>query len=980
MNNSLSNINEIDRTDVAVSFKCQSNKLASVITIQASDLTVISQNIRSIYANLDDLRLNLCNFNFETDVIILTECQLDSNKNVPQIENYTSFHTTKHVNKADGVVAFIKNTHKASVKEIILNHASGLQIVIDNVIIIGTYRSPSIGNADEFIHSLNLYLDTIKRCKNVILTGDINISLIYNPDEASQGRSNRFNYLNMLATHGMLPGHILPTRGRNCLDHFIIKLCGANKSATIAVLDTTITDHAMIFLKLCSVKSTHLNINKKVKKVINYDRAIEYLKSENLNDLLTQADPNLITQGLITILQKCLALNTQTITVPGTKRIIKPWMTAGVLRCIRNRNDMQSKLRFDIENKTLKVTYKRYRNFCNKIIKKLKRDYDRMRLENAMKNPKKLWSTINNITQRKPPKSQNLELLDTASTPQESLDKINAYFATIGKQLAENIPAPNYMDAGVTLSPVTSFALMNTDSLEVYSVLMSMKSDSAPGWDKIPTHFLKVACNQIIPIIVHLTNKCFESGVFPIALKQTIITPVHKSGDKTDPSNFRPISVISVIAKILEKLINIRLLSFFSKNDTFSGSQYGFRKKLSTEDAVLALTSAIVENVDAGKKCLAVFLDLKKAFDTVSIPILLRNLHDVGIRGDPLKLLESYLTDRISRVGVGSTLSSECTVNYGVPQGSVLGPTLFLVYINKLCNMQLDGGRIFSYADDTAIVFTAGNWEHLKSRAEVGLARVADWLNIHLLSLNLQKTNYICFTKYNNSQPLLDFKIVVHRCDQNSTMTCSCTELEKIASTKYLGVMLDQRLSWHCHIELLMNRTRKLIWTFKVLRHVTSEHLLRLTYISLAQSVLSYCLTVWGGANKTRFLDLERAQRTLLKVMYYKPRDFSTELLYSSSDLLSVRKLYVLNTVLSKHKSLPYQQIETNSRRKRNVVQQMRVRSVFAKRQYVTSAAVLYNMINKELDIYNMTYTKCKSAVTKWLKAKSYAEIELIIS
>lgn len=312
----------MDHTDVAVSFKCQSNKLSSVITIQAPDLTVISQNIRSIYANLDELRLNLCNFHFETDAIILTECQLDSNKNVPQIENYTSFHTTKHVNKADGVVAFIKNTRKASVKEIALNRASGLQIIIENIIIIGLYRSPSIGNADEFIHSLNLYLDTIKRYKNVILTGDININLIYYLDETCQSRSNRFNYLNILATHGMLPGHVLPTRGRNCLDHFIIKLNGRNKNATIAVLDSTITDHAMIFLKISSVKNAHWSINKKVKKVINYDKAIECLKNENQNDLLTLADPNLITQGLITILQKRLALNTQ------TKRIIKPWMTA----------------------------------------------------------------------------------------------------------------------------------------------------------------------------------------------------------------------------------------------------------------------------------------------------------------------------------------------------------------------------------------------------------------------------------------------------------------------------------------------------------------------------------------------------------------------------------------------------------------------------------------------------------------------------
>lgn len=978
MNNCLTNITEIDHTDIATSFICQTDQLSSLITIQSSDFTVVSQNIRSIYANLDDLRLNMCKFNFEIDVIILSECRLDSNKNIPQIENYLSFYTTKHLNKADGVVAYIKNTHKASFKELILTHASGLQVDIENLTIIGIYRSPSTANADDFINSLNLYLNTITRNKNIILTGDININLIYYPDESTQGRSNRINYLNMLATHGMLPGHVLPTRGQNCLDHFIIRLDTCKKSAKIAVIESTVTDHFLIFLKISCFNRIH--VNKKIKEVINYDSALLQLKSENLNDLLALTDPDLIAQGLITTLQKSLALNTTTITTPRKEQFLKPWMTAGVLRCIRNRNVLQRKLKLDPENQTLKVTYKRYRNFCTKIIRKLKRDYDRSQLENAIKNPKKLWNIINNITQRRTPKSQNQELLKIEPTPEQSLDKVNTYFATIGELLAQNISTPRAetgSDASMPL--VTSFVLLSTDPGEVHTIVMSMKTDSAPGWDKIPVRFVKLANKEIVPILVHLINRCFECGIFPAALKQTIITPVHKSGEKKEPSNFRPISVISVVAKILEKLINIRLQNFFSKYKMLSKSQYGFRKNLSTEDAVLALTSTIVENVDAGNKCLAVFLDLKKAFDTVSVPILLRSLQDAGIRGNPFKLLESYLTDRSSRVGVGSILSSKRVVNYGVPQGSVLGPTLFLVYINSLCNMQVDGGSIYTYADDTAIVYAAENWEKLKSITEAGLVKIAIWLNTHLLSLNVKKSNYVCFSKYDSGQPSLDFRINVHQCEK-SMNSCSCSELKKVTCIKYLGVMLDQRLSWHSHIELLLNRTRKLIWTFKTLRHVASERLLRLTYLSLAQSVMTYCITVWGGANKTRFVYLERAQRSLLKVMYFLPREFSTNLLYSSTNLLTIRKLYILSTVLSKHKSLPYQHSVNNDRRKRNVVHQPRVKSVFAQRQYVNRANVLYNKINKELDIYNMTYKRCKFALTKWLKTKSYDEIEVILS
>ncbi|CAK1579105.1 unnamed protein product [Parnassius mnemosyne] len=378
---------------------------------------------------------------------------------------------------------------------------------------------------------------------------------------------------------------------------------------------------------------------------------------------------------------------------------------------------------------------------------------------------------IDSLTQRKPAKVQSLDLLKLTLSPQESVDTVNSYFATVGQQLAEgNIKNTTQQATNtniITNTQVISFVIFDTDREEIYSLLMSMKSDSAPGYDNIPAHFLKSAHKEIIPILVHLANLCSEQGVFPLALKQTIITPVYKSGDKFNPSNYRPVSVISVIAKILEKLINIRLIKFFSKFNILSTSQFGFRQNLSTEDAIIALTSRTVNHVDYGRKCLAVFLDLKKAFDTVSVPILLQNLNNHGVRGIPLKLLGDYLSNRKTRVKIGSITSSEATVTYGVPQGSVLGPTLFLVYINSLCNMQIEGGDIFSYADDTAIVFSANDWQQLKNRVETGLVKLGSWLNKNLLTLNLLKTNYICFTKYNNAQRPDYFNIKLHYCNNH---------------------------------------------------------------------------------------------------------------------------------------------------------------------------------------------------------------------
>lgn len=318
---------------------------------------------------------------------------------------------------------------------------------------------------------------------------------------------------------------------------------------------------------------------------------------------------------------------------------------------------------------------------------------------------------------------------------------------------------------------------------------------------------------------------------------------------------------------------------------------------MSTEDAILALTSTVINKLDDGGKCLAVFLDLKKAFDTVSVPILLKKLEHIGIRGIPLSLFKDYLTGRKQKVKIGEFISADENITYGVPQGSVLGPTLFLIYINYLSSMTLTGGHVFSYADDTALIFTGKTWECARKHAEAGLLQVATWLNVNLLTLNTLKTNFICFSIYDCTQPSENFKIKIHKCMSLNNPDCTCTHIDKVQHTKYLGVILDHRLSWHMHTELIMNRVRKLIWTFKTLRHVTTKDLLNQIYISLAQSVLGYCLPLWGGATKVKFLELERAQRSLLKVMFFKPYRFPTEQLYLTAGLLSVRKLYLLHLI-----------------------------------------------------------------------------------
>lgn len=983
----LQTLNEIDNLSIARAVMCDTTDLLKHYNQHEGDLTIISQNICSIYCNFDDFLITLSTLKFKTDIIILTECHLNTDKPIPKLENYRSYQTTNHLNKNDGVTVYIRQTLSCNVKEVIITEASCLEVDLVSSIILCIYRSPANKKAENFISSLGAHLETLEKRRNVVIAGDININLISKPTEQSNDILNRTTYLEILSSYGILPGHSLPTRKGSCLDHFMLKLNDKKETAFIAILHTTITDHATTLLVLAKAKQEH--ILSKIKTTVNLDNALKYFQGLNIKELLHCNDPNELIENLLNKITESILKNTKVSKIPKTKRVIKPWMTPGLLKCIQNRNNLQRQLRSDPDNEIKKITFKRYRNFCNNLLKKVKRKYEQQVLANSVNNNKLLWKNVKQITYTNKIKTLNEELTKIRPLPNDSTNFINEYFANIGKDLAEIIlETTSQLDRNNYLKHIPdqcqSMALLDTDPEEINSVIMNLKSDSAPGWDNISTCYLKVIRHEIIPILTHFFNLCFRTGTFPAPLKKSIITPVYKGGDKNDVNNYRPISVLSVFSKIFEKLLNTRLIKYLSTFNILSSNQYGFRKGISTEDAVVSLTSHISEQLDKGNKCLSIFIDLKKAFDTVSVPILLRKLEKIGVRGTTLSIFQNYLSNRKQMVKLNQHTSNLTDVHYGVPQGSVLGPTLFLVYINDLCTMDLPNAKIFTYADDTAIVFNGPTWKTANANAENGMVLVAKWLKNNLLTLNTSKTNYICFSIKNNTQPELNFNLKIHECNRLVNHFCTCPSINRVNQTKYLGIMIDHKLSWYPQIELISSRIRKLIWLFKSLRYVVPPHsrnrnLLNELYIALVQSIISYCIPVWGGAYKTRFIEVERAQRALIKVMYFKSRRFPTNLLYEISNLLSVRKLYIIHTVTKIHKTITYDPSTENRRRKNVVIKVPTTKTVFAKLQYGALSARLYNAVNKKIQIYNKSYQECKHTLTNWIKTVNYEETELIL-
>lgn len=347
------------------------------------------------------------------------------------------------------------------------------------------------------------------------------------------------------------------------------------------------------------------------------------------------------------------------------------------------------------------------------------------------------------------------------------------------------------------------------------------------------------------------------------------------------------------------------------------------------------LTEAVVNKIENNLKCYGVFLDLSKAFDTVSIPKLLSKLEKIGVRGTALDMFTSYLTNRTQVVKIGNYISSEEKLCYGVPQGSILGPTLFLTYINQLCNMTIEGCSIFTYADDTALIVHGKNWENAKLNAMNAIQTITEWLSENLLTLNLSKTQLIRFDISKNKiyNPDLDTIPIHFLCDSNRT-PCDCPTLRAVKSVKYLGIHLDERLDWHIQIDKLTARTRRLLYLFKTLRNSADKSTLLTAYFALCQSVISYCISVWGGAHKTSMIKLERAQRAILKVMLRKKRTYQTVKLYSECEVLTVRQLSILWTTLRIHSALPYNPKHAEKRKGASICPLIKCRTTWAKRQW----------------------------------------------
>ena len=310
---------------------------------------------------------------------------------------------------------------------------------------------------------------------------------------------------------------------------------------------------------------------------------------------------------------------------------------------------------------------------------------------------------------------------------------------------------------------------------------------------------LKQLNNEISVILANLFNLSFSTGVFPDILKYSSVLPLFKKGSKLDCGNYRPISLLSNISKLLEKLMYSRFYNFLNVYNCISELQFGFRSKHSTSHTLVSITEKIREALDTGHFACGVFIDLQKAFDTVDHDILISKLEHYGARGIAKNWFSSYLQNRKQCVKLNGFESSLSDISYGVPQGSVLGPLLFLMYINDL-SVSVKNSMVHHFADDTNLLCINKSLKLLCKKINYDLRGITHWLNANRISLNISKTEFVVFR---SPRKIIDFDIKIKVNGQR---------IYQSSYIKYLGVYLDEHLSWKPHIHELRKKLNQILY------------------------------------------------------------------------------------------------------------------------------------------------------------------------
>ena len=422
----------------------------------------------------------------------------------------------------------------------------------------------------------------------------------------------------------------------------------------------------------------------------------------------------------------------------------KPWLSDGLRNAIKQKNKLYIKS-IKIRTAQNETRYKTYRNYLKRILNKAEKDYYSNLISANKSNMKKMVYFKRYYQQEKSLQIQSrFKLNDGSVTTDKTIicEKINDFFIGVGPTLANKIPQQSRTPSSYLGNSLINLVFLVPVSIEEITSMIQGLKNSAPGHDDITADALRLCLPSITSPLVYILNLSLTQGVFPDELKIANVIPLYKADDRMCFNNYRPVSLLCILSKVFEKVMYNRLISFLEFNKILIENQFGFRKKCSTYMALAVLIDKVIKSLESGDYMIGVFLDFSKAFDTVDHDILLKKICHYGIRDTGLKWFHSYLSERKQYVTYNETKSSIKSIRCGVPQGSIFGPLLFLIYINDLVSVCQRTMPIL-FADDTNLFINGDNLLQMVQTLNAELDNISNWLKANKLSLNVKKNHLI---------------------------------------------------------------------------------------------------------------------------------------------------------------------------------------------------------------------------------------------
>ena len=932
-------------------------------------MNIIHQNIAGFSGK--ELELELFLNEMHIHVLCLTEHWLEEHELLVNIDNFKiiSSFTRDSAIRGGSLILINDNLKSKERKDIVaLSSERNIEIScaeLEQFIIVSVYRPPS-GDCHLFLSIMEDILKKICKCKkSVVVCGDFNIDILENTQ-------NAVRFLNLFKSFNLQNLFCEPTRTTSttatCLDNIFTDGNVSEKSK----INFIKSDHEG---QLARFEHQHAPLSKNIvcRPITNY--RLEKFK-ENIDNKVplleprNDVNPNDLYKDLFGVIQYEFdnIFTKKTININPFKIKFSDWATPGIHKSRKKLYELYETKACTSNPQVIEHT-KKYSKMFKKVCSIAKSNYIRAKIQKSDNKIKATWNVINKETCKARSRDRSFELkiddkhINTDAAVANAFESFftNIPITTTSKLNSSKNVAASLLETSVEKCNV-NFDFQYIDPVTILKTFKELNIKKTEDLWGISTNIIKPVMPTIAPYLAFIFNQCIDDKQFPTLMKYSKIIPLFKAGEKSDPSNFRPISILPVLSKIFEKIIFNQLLSHFTCNKLLHDKQFGFTKGRNTTDAGVALIKHIFDAWEEKQDAIGIFCDLSKAFDCVDHETLLLKLGHYGVSNGSLSLLESYLTGRVQKVNINGTNSSGAPLVMGVPQGSILGPLLFLIYVNDLPYFTENLCEIVLFADDTSLIFKTNRQKLVFDDVNNILSEILYWFTSNNLLLNAKKTKCVKFTMPNVKQ--VDTHIVMN--DET---------VQIVDTTVFLGITLDSKLQWGSHITALAGRLSSAAYAVRKIRSLTDEETARLVYFSYFHSVMSYGLMLWGSAAdiETIFILQKRAIRAIYGL---RPLDSLREL-FKEINILTVASQYIYDNILYVRKNLDLFQKKSdvhnyNTRNKNKlVVPMLRLHKVG--NSFVGNWIKMFNKIPQ--DLVDMPLNKFKIEVKNCLMKKGYYKL-----